>query len=351
MRAERNQTTLAAPCTVGGRGYWTGQANSLTFLPAPADCGIRFVRTDLPGHPSVSAVAENRASMPLRTRLTRGRAEVDMVEHVLAALQGLQIDNAIVHCTASEMPAMDGSSFAFALALQNAGRCQLPELRATLLLDRTIRVGDDRQWIEAEPVVAPPATAPQACELACSGTIPFPTQCLETQCSETQCLVTQCLELEYQLDFGSASPILQANHAIRLQPKEFFETICAARTFIGVDTARQLQAQGMALHVTEQDLIVFDQHGPVNNRLRYPDECTRHKLLDLIGDLALAGVDVVGRITAHRSGHQLNGEMAAALRGLYLEKTAPHSTQQSTQQTAQQTEGIHPLATKPRLAA
>lgn len=329
MRAERNQTTLAAPCTVSGRGYWTGQANSLTFLPAPADCGIRFMRTDLPGHPSVSAVAENRASMPLRTRLTRGRAEVDMVEHVLAALQGLQIDNAIVHCTASEMPAMDGSSFAFALALQNAGRCELSSPRATLLLDRTIRVGDDRQWIEAEPLTTPPSSP----ALATSGIVPFP---------------TQCLELEYQLDFGPGSPILKANHAMRLQPQVFFETICAARTFIGIDTARLLQAQGMALHVTEQDLIVFDQHGPVNNRLRYPDECARHKLLDLVGDLALAGIDVVGRITAHRGGHQLNGEMATALRELYLQKTA----QQSTQQAAAQIAGTaQPLATKPRLAA
>lgn len=328
MRAERNQTTLAAPCTVSGRGYWTGQANCLTFLPAPADCGVRFVRTDLPGHPSVTATAENRASMPLRTRLTRGRAEVDMVEHVLAALHGLQIDNAIVHCTASEMPAMDGSSFAFALALQSAGRCQLPEPRATLVLDRTIRVGDEHQWIEAEPL-----STPQASELASSGTIPFPAQCLPTQ----------CLELEYQLDFGPGSPILKANHAIRLQPQVFFETISAARTFIGMDTARLLQAQGMALHVTEQDLIVFDKQGPVNNRLRYPDECARHKLLDLVGDLALTGIDVVGRITAHRGGHQLNGELAAALRGLHL--------QQSAQWAAQQTGEPLMLATKPRLAA
>lgn len=333
MRAERNQTTLAAPCTVSGRGYWTGQANSLTFLPAPTDCGIRFVRTDLPGHPSVSAVAENRASMPLRTRLIRGRAEVDMVEHVLAALQGLQIDNAIIHCTASEMPAMDGSSFAFALALQSAGCCQLPAARATLLLDRTLRVGDEHQWILAEPLNPPQTITPQACglgsELAAGGIDPFP---------------GQGLELEYQLDFGPTSPILKANHAIRLQPKAFFETICAARTFIGMDTARLLQSQGMALHVTEQDLIVFDQHGPVNNRLRYPDECARHKLLDLIGDLALAGIDVVGRITAHRGGHQLNGEMAAALRELYL--------QQAAKQTAPQSAGdVQALATKPRLAA
>ena len=306
MRAERNQTTIAAPCTVSGRGYWTGEANSLTFLPAPADSGIRFVRTDLPGHPSVSAVAENRASMPLRTRLQRGRAEVDMVEHVMAALHGLQIDNALIHCTASEMPAMDGSSFAFSLALQAVGRVELPVARPTLILDRTIRVGDDRQWIVAEAL---PCAAPA------SGLAAFP---------------AQRLELEYRLDFGPASPIVKANHAIQLQPKVFFETICAARTFIDSKTAQMLQAQGMALHVTDQDLIVFDQHGPVNNQLRYSDECARHKLLDLIGDLALIGIDVVGRITAHRGGHQLNGEMAAALRELFTKQSSLPTAQQGS---------------------
>jgi UDP-3-O-[3-hydroxymyristoyl] N-acetylglucosamine deacetylase len=306
MRAERNQTTIAAPCTVSGRGYWTGEANSLTFLPAPADSGVRFVRIDLPGHPSVSAVAENRASMPLRTRLHRGRAEVDMVEHVMAALHGLQIDNALVHCTACEMPAMDGSSFAFALALQAVGRVEQPVARPTLTLDQTIRVGDDRQWIVAEAL---PRSLPW------SGLAAFP---------------AQRLELEYRLDFGPASPIAKGNHAIHLQPKVFFETICAARTFIDSKTAQMLQAQGMARHVTEQDLIVFDEHGPVNNQLRYSDECVRHKLLDLVGDLALTGIDVVGRITAHRGGHQLNGEMAAALRELYTKQSSLPTAQQST---------------------
>ncbi|MCA9160152.1 MAG: UDP-3-O-acyl-N-acetylglucosamine deacetylase, partial [Planctomycetales bacterium] len=110
-------------------------------------------------------------------------------------------------------------------------------------------------------------------------------------------------------------------------PKTFFETICAARTFIGIETAQMLQARGMAKHVTEQDLIVFDQHGPVNNRLRYPDECARHKLLDLIGDLAVTGVDVVGRITSHRGGHQLNGEMSSALRELFAQQNPPNNIQ------------------------
>lgn len=303
MRAERAQTTLAAPCTVSGRGYWTGQANALTFHPAPADTGYRFVRTDLPGHPSVTAVAENRASLPLRTRLSLGRAEVDMVEHVLAALMGLGIDNVLVHCTAGEMPGMDGSSFAFALALQSAGVVQLSTPRRRLWIDRVVRVGNDQQWIVAEPL---------STEGGFDGRLGRSLRTSEPQPK---------LELEYRLDFGPQSPIVKSNRSITLTPADFFEQLSPARTFISLEIAQQLQAQGLARHVTEQDLIVFDEHGPVNNSLRFPDECARHKLLDLVGDLALTGMDLVGRITASRGGHQLNGEMAAALRGLAADQT------------------------------
>jgi UDP-3-O-[3-hydroxymyristoyl] N-acetylglucosamine deacetylase len=302
MRAERAQTTLAAPCTVSGRGYWTGQVNALTFLPAPADSGVRFIRTDLPGHPSVRALAENRSSMPLRTRLSHGRAEVDMVEHVLAALHGLQIDNVLIHCTSSEMPAMDGSSFAFALALNSAGIVQQTSQRQTLWIDRRLKVGTDQQWIMAEPL---PVINNQ-----------------EKNGSPSSGFVERRLELEYQLDFGPASPIPAGDRRIVLTPHDFLEQLSAARTFIGADTARQLKSQGLAQHVTERDLIVFDEQGPVNNRLRFPDECARHKLLDLLGDLALTGMDLVGRITARRGGHQLNGEMSAALRQLALQQGA-----------------------------
>src|SRR5690606_36479221 len=114
-----------------------------------------------------------------------------------------------------EMPAMDGSSFAFALALQGVGRTELQVPRSRLIIDCTIRVGDDRQWIIAEPLV------PSGRE--------FDSQ--------------QCLELEYRLDFGPDSPIVPANHAVRLEPQVFFDTISAARTFIGIETAQMLQSR------------------------------------------------------------------------------------------------------------
>ncbi len=281
MRAARMQTTLAAPCSVSGRGYWSGGANTLTFRPAPADSGIVFVRTDLPSQPRVQASARHRVSMPLRTRLCDGAAEVDMVEHVLAALYGLQLDNVEVHCTAAEMPGLDGSSHAYALALEQAGRVSLSSPRQQLRIETPLQVGDTQQCVRIEPTEAE------------SG-----------------------FEVEYHLDYGEHSPIRSATYHTRLDQHTFAQEMAPARTFVTRGEADAMQARGLGKHVTERDLLVFDQHGPIQNQLRFDDECARHKALDLIGDLALAGVDLVGRCVARRSGHQLNGQMAEQLQDL-----------------------------------
>ncbi len=286
MRADRYQTTLTGPCSVSGRGYWTGEANTLTFLPAPAGTGVRFVRTDLAGRPSVHAVADFRSSEPLRTQLSNGRCELAMVEHVMAALYGMRIDNVEVHCTAMEMPGLDGSSLAYVLALDNVGRTDLRVRRPTLHIRERIRVGNSQQWIEAEP-------NPQ-------GTF----------------------DVEYRLDYGSNSPIGKAIYQATVCEDTFYHSIASARTFIHQSDALALQKQGLAQHVTDRDLLVFGDRGPINNKLRFNDECARHKALDLIGDLALSGIDLVGRITACRSGHQLNGLMAERLRDLYTSQSS-----------------------------
>lgn len=282
MRAGRFQNTIAHPCQVSGRGYWTGQSITLTFLPAPADTGIRFVRTDLVGAPSVEAVAENRVAMSLRTRLASGSAVFDMVEHVMAALYGLCIDNVEIHCTAGEMPGLDGSSLEYTLALDEAGITQLRSHKPTLHVARRLMVGDANQWVSIEPTR------------------------------------DGCLELEYQLDYGPQSPIARSTFATKINPDSYCHRLASARTFISLQEAKQLQSQGLATHVTTRDLIVFDELGPIENSLRYSDECARHKTLDLLGDLALTGIDLVGKVVAYRSGHQLNGKLAEQLRTYFL---------------------------------
>jgi UDP-3-O-acyl-N-acetylglucosamine deacetylase len=151
-----------------------------------------------------------------------------------------------------------------------------------LKITERLHVGDAQQWIIAEPTT------------------------------------NDTLEVEYRLDYGTSSPIGKMTYRAQLTEDNFYHEIAPARTFIGADEARAMQSQGIATHVTDQDLLVFDQSGPVNNKLRFPNECARHKALDLIGDLALCGVDLVGRITAYRSGHQLNGLMAEQLRKRFL---------------------------------
>ncbi len=281
MRAGRFQHTISHPCHVSGRGYWSGQPITLTFLPAPAETGVRFVRTDLPNRPSVEATADNRVDMQLRTRLANGEAMVDMVEHVMAALFGMQIDNVEVHCTGAEMPGLDGSSLAFALALDDAGRTPLRNRRSTLRINKKMRVGEGNQWITVEP-------------------------------SESD-----CLEIEYRLDYGPANPIGTATYATQVTEDAFYHRLAPARTFISLKEAEQLQERGLARHVTTRDLLVFDGDGPIDNTLRFSDECARHKALDLLGDLALAGIDLIGKVVAYRSGHQMNGRLAEQLRKEY----------------------------------
>lgn len=279
MRATRFQHTLSRPCQVTGRGYWSSQPITLTFFPAEANTGIQFVRTDLPDCPRVEAVADYRVDMSLRTRLAHGSAVVDMVEHVLAALYGMKIDNVEIHCTSCEMPGLDGSSHAYALALEAAGRTIQTEHRLTHHITEPMIVGNETQWVKAFP--ASPDSG---------------------------------LSIEYQLDYGPGSSIGKGTFATPVSEFTFVNELAEARTFVTLAEAEQLQSKGLAQHVTTRDLLVFAEDGPIDNTLRFADECPRHKALDLLGDLALAGFDLVGRIVAHRSGHQLNGRLAQALR-------------------------------------
>jgi UDP-3-O-[3-hydroxymyristoyl] N-acetylglucosamine deacetylase len=278
MQTVRFQNTIRHSCQVSGRGYWSGQPIQLTFLPADVDTGIRFVRTDILHQPQIRAVSENRLEMPLRTRLREGNAEVDMVEHVMAALYGMRIDNCLVLCDACEMPGLDGSALAVTLALQQATTERQHKARETRVIEEPIRLGDQRQWLVALPAD------------------------------------DHRLHVEYRLDFGPGQTIPSGISACTLTPDTFADQIAAARTFISAKDAQTLQEKGLALHVTDRDLIVFGEQGPINNSLRYSDECARHKLLDLIGDLALCGYDICGRIIACRTGHAANGRMAEKIR-------------------------------------
>jgi UDP-3-O-acyl N-acetylglucosamine deacetylase len=249
----------------------------MRFNAAEPGTGIVFRRMDLAGKPIVLACTSNRRDTALRTTLISGLAKVEMVEHVMAALYALRIDNCLIDVTASEMPGLDGSAFPYVCALLQAGLEVQAAKRPIVSIENPVRLGTDSNWIMALPAE------------------------------------TDILSLEYQLDYGTGSPIGGSTFACSLDPGSFVEGIASARTFLTSQEAQMLQSKGLATHVTYRDLLVFGPSGPIDNSLRFPDECARHKMLDLIGDLALAGVDLAGRVVACRSGHNLNGQLASTL--------------------------------------
>ena len=247
------------------------------FCPAEPDTGIVFVRDDLRGCPQIAATIDNWTETPLRTTLRCADAGVEMVEHVMAALAGLQIDNCQVRVDQAEMPGCDGSCLPLVEALREAGIVEQNAARPQRIIREIIRLGDRQSWIEARP--------------CCSG--------------ETV--------LEHELDYGSENPIGRQRLEISLSPQSFRDDLAPSRTFIFQQEAEALQARGLGQRVTPGDLLVFGPDGPIDNQLRFADECVRHKLLDMVGDLALAGCDLIGRFTAYRSGHRLNAELVRAI--------------------------------------
>jgi UDP-3-O-acyl N-acetylglucosamine deacetylase len=277
MPIARKQRTLARTATVSGFGYWSGCDVRLEFRPAPADTGIVFVRHDLPRPARIRATIENRIDAQRRTTLSAGGASVEMVEHVLAALAGLQIDNCEVWIDRPEMPGCDGSSQPFVQALDKAGVETQSALRAQLVVREPLRLGSADSWVEARP--------------ARSGG----------------------MSLKFRLDYGASTAIGRQTLELVITPDSFRRELAASRTFMLREEADWLVAQGLGKRVTPHDLLIFDAHGPIDNPLRYRDECVRHKALDLVGDLALSGCDLVGHFVAHRSGHRLNAELVRAL--------------------------------------
>jgi UDP-3-O-[3-hydroxymyristoyl] N-acetylglucosamine deacetylase len=195
---------------------------------------------------------------------------------VMSALAGLEIDCCVVRVHGEELPGLDGSALAFVEAIEAAGGVDLGSPVDPLVVSETVRVGGDDAWIEASP--------PEFAGLS----------------------------VEYELDYGPG-PIGRQTWSGRLDPGSYREGLAAARTFLPAADAERLRAQGRGLSATTGDLLVFGPDGPIGNTLRWPDECVRHKVLDLVGDLALAGRPIHAHVRAFRTGHRHNGELAARL--------------------------------------
>jgi UDP-3-O-[3-hydroxymyristoyl] N-acetylglucosamine deacetylase len=273
----RQQATISHPVSVSGFGFWSGANVRVEFRPAPVNSGIAFVRRDLPGKPKVEALLRNRIPGPRRTTLSQGGVQIEMVEHLMAALAGLQIDNCEIHLDGAEIPGLDGSSAPFVAALLQTQRVPQATLRAVLTIEAPIRLESGESWIEARPTNVP---------------------------------VTR---VNYYLDYPNAPAIGSQQFSLEISPSSFTRELAPARTFLLDSEAAQLQQQGLGQRVSFSDVLVFNEQGPIRNELRYTDECVRHKMLDIVGDFALSGRDWIGEISASRSGHELNAQMIALI--------------------------------------
>jgi UDP-3-O-acyl N-acetylglucosamine deacetylase len=273
----RYQRTIARPAEVHGVGYITGAAVCLRFVPAPPNTGVVFQRTDLGPHAFIPATVSHVTGTNRRTTLGTAPLCVSLVEHVLAALAGLRIDNCFVEVNAPEPPGLDGSALGFVRAL-NAVGCLLQPARRPV-------------WVVDEEVVV-------ACKGATLAVHP---------------LADDELRISYLLDYGQPSPIVRQTATVTVTPESFANEVARCRTFVLDEEAQALRRQGIGVNTRVSDLLVFGPRGPIDNRLRYGNEPARHKILDLIGDLALFGQDLRGHVVAYRSGHPLNVELVREL--------------------------------------
>jgi UDP-3-O-acyl N-acetylglucosamine deacetylase len=283
---ERFQRTIARPVQVTGTGFLTGATVRLRFLPAPPSCGVVFVRTDLRPRVEIPARVTRVTGTHRRTTLGREPAEVGLVEHVLAALAGLRIDNCFVELDAPEPPGLDGSARAFVDGLIDAGIVRQVERRPV--------------WCVGEPVVLRSGGATLAVHPGDYG----------------------ALTISYFLDYGPQAPIARQVHTQTVTPAGFVCDLAPCRTFILESEAEELRRQGIGARTTVADLLVFGSRGPIDNTLRFANEPARHKVLDLVGDLSLLGADLCGHVVAYRSGHPMNVELVQRLH----ERIAPAAT-------------------------
>jgi len=303
------QRTIVNPVSLSGIGLHTGTECTMTFKPAPINSGIKFVRVDLGGNPEIPAIADNVVDVSRGTTIGIGEAKVHTVEHVLAAIAGLQIDNIFVELDGIEPPVIDGSSLPYVKALQQAGIVEQDAPKDYLIIEETVAYSDESRQVD---IVALPLDK---------------------------------YRLTVMVDYQN--PALGSQHTgLFDMDKEFVNEFASARTFCFLSEVEALADQGLIKggdldnavvivdHKLDQDQLdelgkriglknnfVLGDDGILNNKkLRFRNEPVRHKLLDLIGDLALIGVPIKAQILAARPGHKANVEFAKQIRKLYQQK-------------------------------
>lgn len=277
------QTTLRREIVLNGIGVHSGAPVSIVLHPADSNTGIRFIQTD--GDQIVTEICADYRSISNVTLCTvlsdyKGKA-IGTVEHLLAALNGMSVDNVLVEIDGCEVPIMDGSAAPFVDAIEDVGICELDAPRRFMKVLKPIRVEDNGSWAELKP--------------------------------------HNGFNVEIQIDFDT--PVIGSqSYALEMNPGAFRRELARARTFGFMRDVEQLWAAGRALGASLENTIAIGEDKVINPEgLRYENEFVRHKTLDALGDLALAGAPILGQFRSSRGGHKLN---ALALNALFADQDA-----------------------------
>ena len=270
------QRTLASQIKAAGIGLHTGKKISLRLKPAPSDSGIIFQRTDVSSRP-IKASLENVFDTRLSTSLSNSEVKISTVEHLLSALAGLGIDNALVELDGPEVPIMDGSARPFVFMIQSAGIKEQNSPKKFIKIKKNIRVEQDEKWAMIEPFDG--------------------------------------FKVAFTIDFNHPAfdQTLQSSE-INFSSVSYLSQVSRARTFGFVKDIEKLRKSNLALGGSVNNAVVIDDYKVINDEgVRFQDEFVKHKILDAIGDLYLLGHGLIGSFSAFKSGHHLNNMLLMEL--------------------------------------
>lgn len=304
------QRTIKTPATLSGVGLHTGNKSNMTFKPAPENYGVKFKRIDLPNSPEIPADIDHVIDISRGTTIAKDGAEVHTVEHVLAAIMGSEVDNIIVELDSNEPPIMDGSAMDYVRTLKEAEFVEQEAKRDYLVIEDTVHYQDEKNSVD---IVALPLKD----DFRVSVMIDYNNPALGVQHTGLF-----SLKDEFEKEFAPSRTFCFLSEIEFLRSQGLIKGGDLNNAIVIVDReASEDELNAMKKKLGIEESIMLGSNGILNNReLRFKNEPARHKLLDLIGDLALIGAPVKGQILAARPGHKSNVEFTKILRKLYLQK-------------------------------
>jgi UDP-3-O-[3-hydroxymyristoyl] N-acetylglucosamine deacetylase len=272
MPRSTHPQTLGHEITISGRGLHGNRPCTVRLVPVDSPSGLRFVH--LPTGTEIPVKAALAGDMVLSTTLVKDGVRLQTIEHLLSALMGLEVEHLRIEVNAEELPILDGSAGPWVEAILQAGMKSLDGRRRFLKITRPVEVRNGDRWIRVSPFDG--------------------------------------LRLRYTIDFPVPA-LGRQSRELSLTPEKYRRELGAARTFCLAQEIEAMRARGLALGGSLDNAVVFGNEGPLNESLRFEDEAVRHKMLDLVGDLALLGAPMLGLVEAHAAGHALHVGLAQAI--------------------------------------